>query len=123
LQSLRRYLRDAGFWHSQAVELGTTNLIYLSHLVRSPDRPARRRGPTATRLSISRRPHRIATTRRMGPRLRDAFAGTTAGDSLLHIFLRGDDIECVVTIRPAPGGRNMPAAGRPTAYATRACSR
>src|SRR5882724_11178118 len=35
----------------------------------------RRRGPIATELSISRRPHHIATTRPMGPRLRGDDSG------------------------------------------------
>src|SRR3954468_3372348 len=59
-----------------------------SSLVRAyPLSSPRRRGPIDTELSISRRPHDVAMTRRMGPRLR----GDDSGDSLLHIFFRADE--------------------------------
>src|SRR6266705_3409920 len=45
-------------------------LLQLSLARNYPLSSPRRRGPIATELSISRRPHHIATTRRMGPRLR-----------------------------------------------------
>src|SRR5262245_5498631 len=60
------------------------------------------RGPIATELSISRRLHYIAMTRRMGPRLR----GDDSGDSLLHIFERGD--ERIISVR----GLSLHADGR-----------
>jgi hypothetical protein len=56
----------------------------LRHLIADCDHPvALRRGPIPTELSISRWPHHIATTRRMGPlrgddsgRFTYSFAGT-----------------------------------------------
>src|SRR5437763_16858241 len=43
----------------------------------------RRRGPIATELSISRRPNHLATTQRMGPRLRGDDSGTLLASHIL----------------------------------------
>ncbi len=50
-------------------------LLQLSLARNQPLSSPRRRGPIATELSISRRPHHVATTRRMGPRLRGDDSG------------------------------------------------
>src|SRR5207237_6780988 len=61
-------------------------LLQLSLARNYPLSSLRRRGPIATDLSISRRPHHIATTRRIGPRLRGDDSGRFIAS---HILARG----------------------------------